>query len=221
MPVLAIRSSNHAPDWSDRELLARVLRREERAWNELVRRYRALIYRCITKVTNKYAPYAANADVDEVFAEVLVSLVRDDMHKLRMYDPSRGTKLGSWIGIIAVNAGFDYLRGTLRRSSTDRLDPSYDPHEPYDRTPLDTLLDKERWASLNEMLGEFSDKDRQFLDLFYARGMEAEEVAAEMKISLKTVYSKNHKIRSHLKRCLERIQMSTAASSAIGDLATA
>jgi RNA polymerase sigma-70 factor (ECF subfamily) len=217
MPVLAIRPSTNAADWSDRELLARVLRREQTGWNELVRRYRALIYRCITKVTNKYAPYAASADVDEVFAEVLVSLVRDDMHKLRMYDPTRGTKLGSWIGIIAVNAGFDYLRGSMRRNVNDRLDPSYDPHEPYDRTPLDTLLDKERWSSLNNMLGDFSDKDRQFLDLFYARGMEAEEVAAEMKISLKTVYSKNHKIRSHLRRCLEKIQ----GMSAIADLAPA
>jgi RNA polymerase sigma-70 factor (ECF subfamily) len=217
MPVLAIRPSTNAADWSDRELLSRVLRREQQGWNELVRRYRALIYRCITKVTNKYAPYAASADVDEVFAEVLVSLVRDDMHKLRMYDPTRGTKLGSWIGIIAVNAGFDYLRGTMRRNVSDRLDPSYDPHEPYDRTPLDSLLDKERWSSLNGMLTEFSDKDRQFLDLFYARGMEAEEVAAEMNISLKTVYSKNHKIRSHLKRCLEKIQ----GMSAIADLAPA
>ncbi|HVK72145.1 MAG TPA: sigma-70 family RNA polymerase sigma factor [Kofleriaceae bacterium] len=217
MALLAVRPTLHAADWSDRELLARVLRREERAWNEMVRRYRALIYRCITKVTGKYSLYASNADVDEVFAEVLLALLRDDMHKLRMYDPTRGTKLGSWIGIIAVNAAFDYLRSAIRRPAGDRLDPSYDPHEPYDRTPLDMLLDKERWASLNDVLAEFSEKDRQFLDLFYARGMGAEEVAAEMKISLKTVYSKNHKIRTHLRRCIERLQ----AMSAIADLAPA
>lgn len=217
MALVALRPSNVPAQWTDRELLARVLRSEERGWAELVRRYRALIFRCITKVTSKYSPNLAGADVDEVYAEVLMQLLRDDMHKLRMYDPTRGTKLGSWIGIIAVNAGFDYLRGSMRRNVNDRLDPSYDPHEPYDRTPLDTLLDKERWSSLNGMLGEFSDKDRQFLDLFYARGMEAEEVAAEMKISLKTVYSKNHKIRSHLRRCLEKIQ----GMSAIADLAPA
>ncbi len=217
MPVLALRSSPYAVEWSDRELLARVLRREERAWNEMVRRYRSLIYRCITKVTGKYAPYASNADVDEVFAEVLLALLREDMHKLRMYDPTRGTKLGSWVGIIAVNAAFDYLRSAIRRPAGERLDPSYDPHEPHDRTPLDMLLDKERWSHLNEVLGEFSAKDRQFLDLFYARGLDAEEVAAEMKISLKTVYSKNHKIRTHLRRCIEKLQ----TMSAIADLAAA
>ena len=79
------------------------------------------------------------------------------------------------------------------------------------------LLDKERWSHLNDILSDFSDKDRQFLDLFYARGMEAEEVAAEMQISLKTVYSKNHKIRTHLRRCVEKL----TEISAIADLATA
>jgi RNA polymerase sigma-70 factor (ECF subfamily) len=204
-------------EWTDRELLVRVLRSESRGWNELVRRYRSLIYRCISKVTSKYAPFASNADVDEVFAEVLLALLRDDMHKLRMYDPARGTKLGSWIGIIAVNAAYDYLRSAIRRPSGERLDASYDPHEPYDRTPLDMLLDKERWSHLNDILSDFSDKDRQFLDLFYARGLEAEAVAAEMNISLKTVYSKNHKIRNHLRRCLEKL----TEVSAIADMVPA
>lgn len=222
MPIPALRRSTYAADWSDRELLASVLRREERGWNELVRRYRALIYRCISKVTGKYAPYASNADTDEVFAEVLMGLLRDDMHKLRMYDPARGTKLGSWIGIIAVNSAYDFLRSSFRRPAGDRLDASYDPHAPYDRTPLDMLLDKERWSHLNTILDEFSEKDRRFLDLFYARGMEAEEVAAEMQISLKTVYSKNHKIRTHLRRCVDKLtEMSAIADLASPELAPA
>ncbi len=221
MPILAIRQKPNAADWTDRELLSAVLRRDERGWNELVRRYRGLIYRCIGKVTGKCAPYASNADADEVFAEVLMGLLRDDMHKLRSYDPSRGTKLGSWIGIIAVNTAYDFLRGSFRRPAGDRLDASYDPHAPYDRTPLDMLLDKERWSHLNTILDEFSEKDRQFLDLYYARGLEAEAIAAEMRISLKTVYSKNHKIRTHLRRCVEKLTELSAISDLAPGLATA
>ena len=44
------------------------------------------------------------------------------MHKLRLYDPARGTKLGSWIGMIAVNAAYDFLRGVARRPFLDQLD---------------------------------------------------------------------------------------------------
>jgi RNA polymerase sigma-70 factor, ECF subfamily len=217
MPILALRPNLDATTWTDRELLTRVLRNEQRGWSELVRRYRALIYRCITKVTSKYSPNLAGADVDEVYAEVLMQLLRDDMHKLRLYDPSRGTKLGSWIGMITVNAAYDFLRGVARRPFLDQLDGAIDPHEPCDRTPLDELLDKERWGHFVNLLGDFSEKDRTFLVLYYARGLEAEQVAEEMQISLKTVYSKKHKIRAHLRRCLEKVQ----GESAIADLAVA
>ena len=100
MALLAARTSKNPADWSDRELLRCVLRSDARGWAELVRRFRPLIYRCITKVTLKYAPSLGSADLDEIYAEVLMQLVRDDMHKLRLYNPARGTKLGSWIGMI-------------------------------------------------------------------------------------------------------------------------
>ena len=57
MPAIAIRTKPTPAQWSERMLLRRVLRSDERAWNELVRRYRSLIFRCITKVTSKFAPY--------------------------------------------------------------------------------------------------------------------------------------------------------------------
>jgi DNA-directed RNA polymerase specialized sigma24 family protein len=47
--------------------------------------------------------------------------------------------------------------------------------------------------------------------------MEADEIAAEMQISLKTVYSKKHKIRAHLVRCLQSVN----GESPIADLAAA
>lgn len=202
MPVLARRMPNRPADWSDRQLLRRVLSSDELAWSEFLRRYRALIYRCVTKVIGKFGPSMTNADIDEIFAEVLMNLLRDDMRKLRLYDPKRGTKLSSWIGMISINTTYDFLRSAGRRPMLDKIDGSPDPHEEYDRTPLDELLEKERWGALNGVLAEFSDKDRTFLTLYYAEGLDAETVASRMSISLKTVYSKKHKIRAHLRRCI-------------------
>jgi RNA polymerase sigma-70 factor (ECF subfamily) len=217
MALLATRTSKNAADWTDRELLRHVLRSEARGWAELVRRFRPLIYRCITKVTLKYAPSLSSADLDEIYADVMMQLVRDDMHKLRIYNPSRGTKLGSWIGMISVNAAYDFLRSAGRRPLLDKVDGALDPHEECDRTPLDQLIEKERWDHLNSLLSDFTDKDRTFVELYYQKGMEADEIAAEMQISLKTVYSKKHKIRAHLVRVLQNI----AGDSPIADLATA
>jgi RNA polymerase sigma-70 factor (ECF subfamily) len=217
MALLARAPTKNPADWTDRELLRHVLRSEARAWAELVRRYRPLIYRCITKVTLKYAPTLGAADLDEIYADVMMQLVRDDMHKLRIYNPSRGTKLGSWIGMLSVNAAYDFLRSAGRRPLLDKVDGAIDPHEECDRTPLDQLIEKERWEHLNGVLAEFTDKDRTFVELYYQRGMEADEIAAEMQISLKTVYSKKHKIRAHLVRVLGQL----GADSPIGDLAMA
>jgi RNA polymerase sigma-70 factor (ECF subfamily) len=89
--------------------------------------------------------------------------------------------------------------------------------EDADRTPLDMLIEKERWDHLNGLLSDFTDKDRTFVELYYQKGLEADEIAAEMQISLKTVYSKKHKIRAHLVRCLQNI----AGDSPIADLAAA
>jgi RNA polymerase sigma-70 factor, ECF subfamily len=217
MALLATRGTRNAADWSERDLLRCVLRNDARGWAELIRRYRPLIYRCITKVTLKYAPSLGSADLDEIYADVMMQLVRDDMHKLRIYNPARGTKLGSWIGMISVNAAYDFLRSAGRRPLLDKVDGNLDPHEESDRTPLDQLIEKERWDHLNSLLSEFTDKDRTFVELYYQKGLEADEIAAEMQISLKTVYSKKHKIRAHLVRCLTQL----TGDSPIADLAMA
>ena len=75
-------------------------------------------------------------------------------------------------------------------------------------------MEKERWDHFNKLLTKFSSKDRMFLELYYAKGLDATRVADQMSISLKTVYSKKHKIRAHLRRCLER----TRSECAIRDL---
>ena len=205
-------------DWTEKQLLRRVLDNHEQAWVELLRRYRPLIYRCITKVTLRYSPRLGNADVDEIFADVLMNLLRDDMRKLRMYNPNRGTKLGSWIGMISINSAYDYLRSAGRRPHLDRLEGLTDPSaDEQDRSPLDLLIEKERWAHLEGLLSDFSDKDRTFVALYFGQGLDAEVVAQQMSISLKTVYTKKHKIRAHLKRVLTSVR----GESPIADLAGA
>jgi len=158
--------------------------------------------------------HVVNGDRQE-FASADLAVTAGQWHTLEV--TARGTKLGSWIGMISVNAAYDFLRSAGRRPLLDKVDGMLDPHEECDRTPLDQLIEKERWEHLNTLLSDFTDKDRTFVELYYQRGMEADEIAVEMQISLKTVYSKKHKIRAHLVRCLERL----AGDSPIADLALA
>ena len=181
----------------DVPLLAAVLSHDEQAWRELLRRFRSLIFRCITKVSGRYDAVLSNEDVNEIFGDVCFNLLRDDMRKLRVYDPARGSKLGSWLGLLAINTAYDFLRATTRRPLLDKID-SAEERPTGEPSALDTLLDKERWSYLNSLMGDFSERDRRFVELYYGQGMLPEEVAAEMHISVKTVYSKKNKLRTKL-----------------------
>jgi RNA polymerase sigma-70 factor (ECF subfamily) len=181
----------------DGTLLEAVLASDAAAWRELVRRYRGLIYRCITKVLSRYESVLSSEDVNEVFSDVCYNLLRDNMRKLRSYDPNRGSKLGSWIGLISINTAYDRLRVIARQPLLDRIDGVLEI-EDIAPTALVLLLERERWVSLLDLAGAFSPRDRRFMELYFGCGMAPTEVARLMKISVKTVYSKKNKIRSRL-----------------------
>ena len=191
----------------DMALLQAVLtmKTDQRPWREMLRRFRALIFRCITKVAAKYDAVLSNEDANEIFGDVCVNLLRDDMRKLRAYDPNRGSKLGSWLGMLAINTAYDYLRATTRRPILDKLDnaPERAGNEP---DALEELIVKERWTTLNALMEDFSERDRRFVQLYYGQGMLPEEVAVAMQISVKTVYSKKNKVRSKLEQLASTVK---------------
>ncbi|MGE0792475.1 MAG: RNA polymerase sigma factor [Sandaracinaceae bacterium] len=188
-------------DWNETELLSRMLLRDGTAWREFHRRYDRLIFRCIHKVTGRFPASVTSEDVREIYAMFLLSLNKRDMHKLRTFDPERGNKLSSWVGMLATNCAWDYLRSVARQPPTTTLADAEEVRCT-ESTPYDNLLEKERWNVVNSVLRTFSDKDREFVDLYYLQGMTPEEIAEQMAISIKTVYSKKHKIRCRLERAL-------------------
>ncbi|MFH2005142.1 MAG: sigma-70 family RNA polymerase sigma factor [bacterium] len=195
---------------SDFDLLSRVLDHQSDAWSELLRRYRALMFRCITKATSRVGAYLCQDDQDEIFCELCMNLLRDDMRKLRAYDPTRGVKLSTWLGLLAINTAYDHLR---RRSRFPVLAPGEDPapERPSDLPgPLDLLLSKERQSFLGDLVGHLSARDRDFVRLYFEKGLDAERVALTMNISVKTVYTKKHKISARLVRMAE-LQLAAAA----------
>jgi RNA polymerase sigma-70 factor, ECF subfamily len=198
-------------DLTDRELLARMLERDEIAWREFHRRYDRLIYRCIHKVTDRFRAVLGSDDVGEIFAQLLLNLTSRDMHRLRAFRPEHGNKLGTWIGMLATNTAWDHLRAISRRPSHTELSEAHTLDDDRAGTPYDRLEQKERWNRVNEALRAFSRKDRDFIQLYYVDGLSPEEVAAEMEISIKTVYSKKHKIRCRLASTLSGMSGSVAA----------
>lgn len=184
-----------------RALVAEMLTGSEKAWREFHARYDRLIYRCITKVTGRFSSFLSQDDIREIYATLLVQLLANDMHKLRSFDPERGNRFGSWIGLLAINAAYDYLR-SMRREPNRAPMAEAEVLSCELPSPLEQVEHKQRAELVAHVLQDFSAKDREFVALYFGEGLEPEQIAARMHISVKTVYSKKHKIQSRLEAML-------------------
>ena len=186
---------------SEALLLAGMIADEEHAWREFNERYARLIYRCITRVTARFSAVVGADDVREIYAMLCVQLLANDKRKLRSFEPGRGNKLGSWIGMLAIHTAYDYLR-TLKREPTRGSLAEAEALTCEQPDPHDVCVLRQQVGIVSEILGEFSEKDREFITLYYGEGVDPDEIASRMGISVKTVYSKKHKIRSRLEALL-------------------
>ena len=105
--------------------------------------------------------------------------------------------------MLASHAAYDFLR---RRRREPRGDTSISEEDLAADTPDAHVLCElgERARLVAALTSGFSVKDREFLELYFAEGLEPAEVAARMGISVKTVYSKKHRIQGRLEEILER-----------------
>src|SRR5437879_1813441 len=87
----------------EEELLGAVLAREAGAWGGFYTRYERLIISCLRKVLHRYTAWSTEEDIEDMVNTVCLNLVKDDYHKLKSFDVTRGYKLSSWVGLIATN----------------------------------------------------------------------------------------------------------------------
>ena len=192
-PIVSIAPSA----WSETELLERLLASEPGAWRELNQRYARLVTSCIQRVVARFSRRISADAVEEIYATFSLKLLANDKHKLKSFEPSRGNKLGTWLGMLATHCAYDYLRSMRREPSAVCLTEAENLSSEH-QDPCESAMLSERAKLVKELLADFSDKDRQFVALYYGDGLTPEHVAERLGISVKTVYSKKHKIQRKL-----------------------
>ena len=190
----------------DGPLLERVLGKDQVAWRELMRRFRGLVFRCITKVAGKYDAVLSNEDVNEIFGDMCFNLLRDDMRKLRAYDPDARRQARLVAGaardqhrlrLPAADVAPAAARSARRRARARRRG-AVGARRPAREGALG-LPERAARRLLASATAASSSSTT-------ARGLLPEEVAAAMGISVKTVYSKKNKLRTKLLALAEHDQ---------------
>jgi len=192
---------------ADLKLLQRVIDAESGAWNAFFARYHRLIIACIRKVHSRYGAPCPAEDIEDLVNVVCLQLIRDDFHKLRRFDATRGYRLSSWVGLIATNAAHDALR--RRGPSTvpiDQPEGGWVEQAADQPSPADLALLKERQAKLNQAVGHLTDSEQAFLRYYYLEQRQPDEIAELLGISINTVYSRKNKVRASLKKIVDQLE---------------
>ena len=157
----------------DATLVCRVKARDERAIEELVRRYDRPIFSFAYRVLGN------DASAQDIVQEVFLTLWRD----ADRYDPARGA-VSSWLLTMARFKAIDLLRReTGPRRRTVEADLS---SEPSDVDVHEEAWTRERGARARVALAELSDAQREAVMLAFFSGMTHEEVAEALSIPLGT-----------------------------------
>lgn len=189
-----------SPEPNDADLLEGLLNDRVGAWAEFDRRYSRMLYACISRIVRRFVRSTGSDDANDIYANFCLSLIQEKK-RLRSFEPDRGTKLGSWLAMLAVHATYDYLRSLRRRPTGIPIDSVLDlaASSP---APEELCIQHQRNEVLSKLLGELTEKDRQFMVLHFGQGLAPEQVALAMGISVKTVYTKKHKLRGRLEAML-------------------
>ena len=132
----AIREHNNAGaavvavrEWTDRELLAACIQKDNRAWQELIRRYddslRGAVYKqlasCIDRLPSDHR--------DDIMGAFYLKLVDHDMRALRCFDWQKGSALFKWFAFVVAQCATDYLIDVLGRPEYEPLDAALEVPE--------------------------------------------------------------------------------------------
>lgn len=190
----------------DAALVRSLLADDPQAWREFNTRFSRLVLSTISRVTARFSAVVSQEDMREIYATFCVQLLANDKLKLRSFDPERGNKLSTWLGLLASHTAYDFLRGARREPRRAALSEAEDLSSTLP-DPCESALMRERATLVSNLLENFTDKDRAFIQLYFGEGLAPECVAERLNISVKTVYSKRHKIQARLQSLLLEAQL--------------
>ena len=187
-----------ATGFTDDELIRATLGGDERAFQELVERYKTRAFCVVVGIVGN------REDALDVVQESFVKA----FYKLK--DFRFGSSFYTWFYRLLVNQAIDRWRKTSRSSEVP-LDENWlseDASPPdsfaYPTTPEAVLMNRELGDALQKAIAGLSEHHRAVILLREVEGMAYEDIAKTMKCSTGTVMSRLHYAREKLKTALGR-----------------
>jgi RNA polymerase sigma-70 factor (ECF subfamily) len=199
----------------DMALVCRCVEGDRVAWAQLLDEHDAVIHFTVRRVLLAHGGYAPDHAVEDIQADVILGLVRDNFARLRSW--SGRCRLRSWLKVVAHHLTVDRLR---RERSGVSLDDDRGAGWTLRQTlkapgpdPEVRCVERDRIDRVFALAESLPEEDRLFLELFLVRGLGFEEIAAEMGSTLGGVYARKNRVRRKLSGLFARACQDLAAGS--------
>ena len=187
-------------------LIARCLRGEAAAWDEVFDRHYAATGRFVLQLAPSFTP----EDAEEVCQETFLSVIK------HLANFNRRSQLQTWIFRIAANKARDYRSKQVaeKRGGGQTLlslhpepgedTPAIDPASPLP-SPDAALLRAEQWKFVGQALEELGGPCQEILELRYFADLDYKEISVALDLNEKTVSSRLSKCRDKFEAALLRV----------------
>ena len=181
----------------DKTLIAGCLKGEKAAWDTFVQQYSNLVYHAIKKTFCLYHTEPRTEQIEDLYQDFFLAIVRDDFKKLRQFRGDQGCRLASWLRVIAGRLTIDFLRRKepSQIEATDAV-----ARDGLDQT--DSLINENQEKLLTQALLALSSRDRMIVDLCYRQDLPVEEVAAILRTSVSAVYTNKSRVLDKIRAIL-------------------
>lgn len=190
---------------NDAQFVRELLDAEPDAWTQLHQRYGRLMYSAIHRVRTRFPGLISTDDVQEIYGALSLQLLADNKRRLRSYDPARATRLTSWLSLLATHCAYDFLRARRRQPVSRSVNDEgsvLDAIRCEAPDPLRICVARQRAAHVAELVESLSERDQEFVALYFVEGLSPEKTAQRLGVRVGTVYSKKHKIRARMEQLL-------------------
>jgi RNA polymerase sigma-70 factor (ECF subfamily) len=196
----AMEVSQHLSDKAkyDYELVQKALDKDQRAYAELMERYRESIYFMLLKMVNN------KDDAEDLTIEAFGKAFK----RLKQYTPQFA--FSTWLFKIASNNAIDFIRkkrikamsldSGFRNEDGDEMEISVSDDKP---DPIEALQKKERVERMREVVTRLKPRYRQLIELRYFKEYSYDEIADELDLPLGTVKAQLFRAREFLHQVLK------------------
>lgn len=194
---------------NDLGFVQRCVNGDRHAWDKFLKKYSRLIYTYIYSVLRTKGCKLAQEDIEDIFYDIISSLLKDNYRKLKSFKAKNGCSLASWLRQVALNFTLDYLRKakpkTVSLEEENNTGISLkDKLSDDNATPVIEVLGlKEKLAVLKECIQRLEINDKYFVELFLNRRMDPEALARHFRVTRAALDMRRLRIVERLRDCFK------------------